>query len=181
MRVVYFIQSGAAGPIKIGVTSNVALRLKGLQTGSATELRLLGVVPTDRFSEESLHLRFASLRLHGEWFTATVELLAFVAEVAEAPAQPARRPRKHESHPLGKWMAARGVDCVELASRVVRSGRRRCSPGSIRQIINGLNGPHWTLARIFSEISNGAVSIDEIMEYPYRRERSLYPRRTKAA
>lgn len=76
---VYFIQSGDAGNIKIGTTSgDPRLRLGSLQTGNPEKLRLLVAVPGGVRVEHSLHARFASARVTGEWFEPTKELVSFV-------------------------------------------------------------------------------------------------------
>lgn len=78
---VYFIQSGVDGPIKIGITNNITARFKALQTGSPVGLRLLTTLPGSSVLESTLHQRFSHLRLHGEWFSSTDELLGFVNSI----------------------------------------------------------------------------------------------------
>lgn len=74
--IVYFIQSSAGGPIKIGKSTNANRRLANLQTAHAERLLLLGT--TQIHSEESLHQRFADLRLSGEWFRCDDRLAAWI-------------------------------------------------------------------------------------------------------
>ena len=62
----YFIQAGEGGLVKIGRARDVTARMRSLQTGSATRLKLLRVLYADH--ERDLHARFAPLRRHGEWF-----------------------------------------------------------------------------------------------------------------
>lgn len=78
---VYFVRSGNL--IKIGTSTNVNARLAALRTMSALPLELMAVAEGGYTEEGAVHQRFASLRQHGEWFTAAPELLAFVAEIAE--------------------------------------------------------------------------------------------------
>lgn len=81
MSLIYFIQSGEAGPIKIGtVKSNVKGRLASFQTGSAEELRLLKVMLGGRIEERKLHLQFAEhrIRQRNEWFHPASEIMEFV-------------------------------------------------------------------------------------------------------
>jgi hypothetical protein len=86
-RSIYFVQPAAGGLIKIGIASNVAARLSGMQTGSPVELRVIGVIAgVDQSFEAELHERYASARRHGEWFEPTAELLDYIAEHAEVPA-----------------------------------------------------------------------------------------------
>jgi hypothetical protein len=74
---VYFIRSG--DKVKIGVSTNVPMRLKALQTMSAGDIELLVVAEGSHPEESQLHARFAHLRTHGEWFRAEPELLEFIA------------------------------------------------------------------------------------------------------
>lgn len=81
---VYFIQTrDKAGPIKIGVAKDVAARIRSIQTSHPWPLALLLVLDGDVTLEHSLHQRFASCRLHGEWFEASKPLLRFIAKAQE--------------------------------------------------------------------------------------------------
>jgi hypothetical protein len=73
----YFIECGPGGHkrIKIGKTVlDVADRLRGLTTGAPWPVRVLG--HTNRATEAELHMRFAHLRAHLEWFEDSPELRA---------------------------------------------------------------------------------------------------------
>ena len=63
---VYFIQNVETRRIKVGFTSSsVNLRVAQLQTGSDSELQLLGVITSDETrgtTENQLHLAFAEWR-----------------------------------------------------------------------------------------------------------------------
>ena len=74
-EVVYFI-GAEAGPIKIGVSCDPAKRLRTLQTGHPVPLMLLAVVPGGVGVERALHRKFADLRVRGEWFARSPELIA---------------------------------------------------------------------------------------------------------
>jgi hypothetical protein len=73
---VYFIYSPESGHIKIGRSIDPGKRLKELQTGSSSELRLLAV--TTCYEERELHDYFANCRVQGEWFHATADLCGFI-------------------------------------------------------------------------------------------------------
>jgi hypothetical protein len=77
-RWVYFVQGEGGGPIKIGSATNIQQRLRDLQIGSPVLLTLLHGVQGDYDLEYALHERFANDRLHGEWFTPSPELLAYI-------------------------------------------------------------------------------------------------------
>ena len=84
---VYFIQNVETRRIKVGfTTSSVNLRVAQLQTGSDSELRLLGVVTADASrgtTESQLHLAFAEWQYRGEWFTP--EILPMVLAILRTP------------------------------------------------------------------------------------------------
>lgn len=75
---VYFIQGEATGLIKIGFARDPIARLRELQCGSPDKLRLLRTIPGGYALERELHLRFAALRSHCEWFRVGNDLAAFL-------------------------------------------------------------------------------------------------------
>lgn len=75
--VTYFIRE--AGVIKIGRSTNPLKRLSALQVSTPAKLVLLGVCDEP---EADVQRRFQELRVHGEWFQATPELLAWVSQNA---------------------------------------------------------------------------------------------------
>lgn len=78
---VYFIQSGDGGPIKIGYSTNVAVRLADLQTASPHDLTLLASLPGGPKLEKVIHRGFDEHRIKGEWFRPAEDLLTFIEEV----------------------------------------------------------------------------------------------------
>ncbi len=79
----YFIQVGEDGPIKIGWTRNLLVRLRSFASMFPMPLRLLGVIPGDM--EDSCHRRFAAFRVGGECFTPSPVVLEFIRNRAQAP------------------------------------------------------------------------------------------------
>lgn len=84
-RVIYFIEAGDVGPIKIGIATDVSTRLKSLQATNPTPLRVLAAVAGTMKDERDLHRRFASERLNGEWFRGDGEVRAFTLSLAAMP------------------------------------------------------------------------------------------------
>lgn len=83
---IYFIQAGEGGPIKIGYTSaNPAVRMHSFQTGHHAELKLLAQYEGASREERNLHIRFDGARIRGEWFHPVASLMEFIDEV-NAPA-----------------------------------------------------------------------------------------------
>lgn len=84
---VYFIQQTDTGHIKIGHTEGSPdQRLKQLQTGHSTTLKLIGTVTGSRTDEAAWHRRFKDLRMEGEWFKAEPMLLAAIQEATRGAA-----------------------------------------------------------------------------------------------
>ena len=65
---IYFIQAGQNGPIKIGKSDDPERRLGQLQTGHYEKLRLLWVSFAPDSDEEKLHDLFKDVHIRGEWF-----------------------------------------------------------------------------------------------------------------
>jgi Meiotically Up-regulated Gene 113 (MUG113) protein len=102
---VYFIQA-ESGPIKIGFTTDVRGRMAALQTATAEELTLVGIMVGEQQDEAALHARFAPSRIRGEWFRPDPEILSFVSglpELLEVPvlgSPTTMRPRSASSEKL---------------------------------------------------------------------------------
>lgn len=78
---IYFIQeAGNTGaPIKIGYTSkHPEMRARELQTGYPHKLFVVAVREGSEQDESQEHGRWDHLRLHGEWFTASPDLIAHI-------------------------------------------------------------------------------------------------------
>jgi len=76
--VVYFIQRGESGPVKIGFSRNVYGRMQTLQTANSQPLRLVGYLYGDTELEGDIQSRFAEDRLKGEWFKPTYTMKSFL-------------------------------------------------------------------------------------------------------
>lgn len=74
---VYFVRNPKTREIKIGQSEDVRRRLKELSTKEKCSLELLGVVEAPLIEKE-LHSMFSETRLHGEWFSPSVELLDYI-------------------------------------------------------------------------------------------------------
>jgi hypothetical protein len=78
IRLLYAIQAGHDGLIKIGHAANVLRRLGKMRVDSAQELKLLGVLPGGPMKEREVHHKLRADRVRGEWFSPTPAVLAFV-------------------------------------------------------------------------------------------------------
>lgn len=70
MKFIYLIQSQEDGYYKIGVSKHPNKRLKQLQTGNSSELKLIESYQTEHAHqvEKTLQRRYSYLKKEGEWF-----------------------------------------------------------------------------------------------------------------
>lgn len=72
--VIYFVRFQAL--VKIGFTTNMQARMTAVP-----HEEVLAMVPGMLADEKRCHAAFAHLRVHGEWFRAEPDLMAFIADV----------------------------------------------------------------------------------------------------
>lgn len=84
---IYFVEDGQTGEIKIGEASNPEERKAELQVGNAHPLKLIGTIKpskrdrSDQITEVMLQRIFRKDRIRGEWYRPSIELLSFTALV----------------------------------------------------------------------------------------------------
>jgi len=77
---IYFIQAGENGPIKIGQSDNPQERLNQLQTANPYKLKLLWIYCGDSYSEAEIHKMFLQELIRGEWFHPSDSLFTFIRD-----------------------------------------------------------------------------------------------------
>lgn len=80
---IYFIQAGEKGPIKIGLAERPTTRKKDLQTAHYDELRIIGVMEGDNKLEDELHFRFEAYRIRGEWYKPEPVIYKYVEDYCQ--------------------------------------------------------------------------------------------------
>lgn len=75
-HLVYFVQNGESGPIKIGYTRNIKNRMGSLRTEHGRACTLLATCPGGKSKEYSYHFQFAAGCVDKEWFHPSEALLA---------------------------------------------------------------------------------------------------------
>jgi len=91
--IVYFVQAGESGPVKIGVTQNIEDRVVNLQTGNPEKINVMRALTLrskeDAFNLESkLHNKFKDVRLNGEWFKYSKYLDDFIKNISFKDGEP---------------------------------------------------------------------------------------------
>lgn len=75
---IYFVQSGEKGPIKIGKANDPYKRLISLQTSSSETLTILGLMDGDIKEGKDIHAKFYDCKIKGEWFKPSKDLIEFI-------------------------------------------------------------------------------------------------------
>jgi Meiotically up-regulated gene 113 len=78
---VYFVWDSGSNAIKIGVSGDPVGRVADLQVGNPNVLFLLGAADGDEEAESTLHVRFSTLLISGEWFRPSQELMRHIRDV----------------------------------------------------------------------------------------------------
>jgi hypothetical protein len=89
--VIYFIHNEGQGAVKIGLADDPERRYRALQTANSNTLVLLGSIPGDGLAERRLHRKYRALRIRGEWFKATDDLLGDIRGLIESENTPFMR------------------------------------------------------------------------------------------
>ena len=81
---IYFIQAGIRGAIKIGYSNNgVKERIAALQIASPEKLMLIGAMEGTQEDESDLHNKFEEYYIRGEWFKPDIKLISYIHKYAE--------------------------------------------------------------------------------------------------
>jgi hypothetical protein len=92
---VYMMRVGGEGPVKIGRAANALQRLRTFQGNHHQRVDIIRLFEGGEVEEFRLHMMFADLRLHGEWFTFSDRLLGDVGmadlPVPDIDTRPTRR------------------------------------------------------------------------------------------
>lgn len=79
---IYFIQKAdGTGPIKIGTTKALEIRIKIFEAWCPDPMKLLHVAKGGFSEERALHIKLDKYRLHGEWFSPEPEVLSAIEEI----------------------------------------------------------------------------------------------------
>lgn len=163
---IYFVQAGDSGHIKIGYTNDIARRVSALQTGCPVALRVIGVIdPGDPLLELDLHKRFDAFRTLNEWFSPDELLLSYIRENAAPHVnRDAKEARTQAARVLAKFPTVRAL------SRETGIGESTISMWRSRE---------WIPAPYHQTILDAAyrmgvdLSPDDFFERPHRPQREI--------
>jgi hypothetical protein len=81
--VVYFAHHPGKGLIKIGYSKDPRRRIFDLRAKHKERIELIAVMPGSRIIERFLHHKFHKLRMEGEWFSPSPELLKIADKASQ--------------------------------------------------------------------------------------------------
>ena len=124
---IYFIQPTDGGPVKIGTTTNLDLRLEQLEKHYGCALAALATMDGGPADEREIHARFAHLRYgHTEQFQPASDLMEFISRpllvVANPEAVEAIEPQRASIIQLkGTPEYARWLDDLHRATHIPKA------------------------------------------------------------
>lgn len=82
---IYFCRASGKGPVKIGYSRDVVVRLRELQVSHHTELHLFALIEGTHADEQALHRRFKAQHIKGEWFKVEGALKKYLDSIQQLP------------------------------------------------------------------------------------------------
>ena len=166
---IYFIQTGNNGPVKIGRANDPGLRLKQLQTANPNKLRLITTIKGN--NDNLVHHILRGHNIRGEWFEPHNRVLSFnkksiiqyfhIVKLSlmlllnkQALYLTATLPGLH---PLKKYCIKTGTKLKDIAARI------KIDPNYLSQIIMGLRRPRPELAEQIEKATDGFVRKEELI------------------
>lgn len=150
---IYFIRAGTNGPVKIGFSENVPMRLVKMQADNHERLTVLGIMPGDRQVEFEVQAQFSHLLLQGEWFAWARDLSRFIAEhAAPMVAMRSRRMADASDSALCRWLKDKGETLETFA---LKCG---LSAASLSRLSRGEQFPSRASAERIMSATEGAVT-----------------------
>lgn len=163
---IYFVQAGDGGPIKIGRAQNVRQRIKDLQCAHFSNLRLLLTLSEKMAPEWALHRKFAEYRQAGEWFAPGPELLAYIAK--PMPLKMRRYP-KAASIARSRW-AKRDRGLVKAIMAMGIPGFPHV-PGNMRRLADALKISRAAVSRWNKIPDERVLAVEKVTGVPRRQLR----------
>lgn len=153
-KTAYFIRGERSGLVKIGKSNSPRNRLATLATASAEPLTLLAVGG----DEAQYHERFASDRVHGEWFRSSPAMMALIAELGIPSAKDHVDIRDIEDVRRGRRLQIWRI-CNDFMTSKELSRRLECTTGWLSRVETGKRRPSWHLAGRIEQVT-GIPTVD---------------------
>lgn len=131
---VYVLLDPETQEIKIGQTKDLSTRIKQIETDLGRQVMVLAVIEDVMPLEQILHLQFAHLNAHGDWFHYDPEIVGFVnsLHMTNSMGNPFREEPEPETHTLHcpypgcSWYTVK--ERRDVAERSLRAHRGMAHP-----------------------------------------------------
>lgn len=147
---IYIVRAGEDGPVKIGYAVDIDRRVAILQTASPARLHILRRSSGTRKDETIYHRAFERLRIAGEWFVFSPEMLSFEPRMFIPPEMPKRVLSPAASK---EECGARLLTEIKRTHRTVSHWGR--TYGVLRSAcehwVKGNNWPDWRVLSIYCD------------------------------
>lgn len=154
---IYFIE--CSGRIKVGFSLNPWARMSKVSADSPFPCALIGVMTGDRRKEALVHAMWHHLHRHGEWFSATEELRAWVGENATERQQPGPEKTKGAlcGLPIGHGDKRKIAKACGITAPAVTQWRK--VPAEYCSIVSSITGLDLQVLRpdIFTDRTTGRL------------------------
>lgn len=145
--------------IKIGYSEYPEKRVNKVASDAPFPCVLLGYWPGTVADELDVHSKFQAIRVHGEWFAATTDLLAFIQQRAIPVAPPVKKQKAvlDTDSPLTVWRKRAGLRQHELAAML------GVNTSFVSQLENGVSGPSLEVALKIRDLCGDAVPVTSLV------------------
>lgn len=157
-KYVYFIQSGGDGPIKIGCSVDFIQRMNSLKYWSPYPLKILATARGGLGDERAIHNKFLSIRLHGEWFAPTKELIKFIDNITATGKLPKAVIKRQKDLKFSRYIMAKNITGQMAAEEL------GVSPSLISRLCKGSRKPSAALALKIYKWSKGSVKFEDFFK-----------------
>lgn len=114
-RRVYILACEGLSQVKIGVANNVRSRLVAHQCSSPFALKVIRTLAGGQNIERAFHKYFSALRLTGEWFEFSPEMMTFFPEGYDHSVRTTERHDQESANKCGAWLVMRMCGLADLA------------------------------------------------------------------
>lgn len=159
---IYFIQAGHDGPIKIGFTEQKAgtrPRIDNLQCGNHLKLNLLSFCVGGKSKEKFIHDMFSKERIRGEWFWPTESVLSFALSHVEIeePNVSSSIGEAGDLNPIRSFIDGSSFNCSSFAKKAGISRQ------SLYRIMDGRQSPSTSAIISICRASGNVITPNDVV------------------
>lgn len=146
-----------SGRVKIGYSEAPEKRFSKVASDAPFPCVLLGFWPGTVAEELEVQTKFQSVRVHGEWFAVTEDLLAFLQQNVVPHVKANKHKTVYETDsPLTAWRKRAGLRQQDLGELI------GVNTAFISQLENGISAASLKVALKILEVTGGEVPVESL-------------------